>query len=97
MKLSIMAFHNQASLAFPELQLSSMHLQGFLFFPVCWTLYFQKAPCAREACGKMQRDFIEHEKGKSFITVECSFASVWKAVFILSLGNSYSHALVQVM
>lgn len=97
MKLSIMAVHHQASLAFPEPLFSSMYLRGFFFFQVCWTLYFQKAPYAREACGKIQRDFVEHEKGKSFVTVECRFVSVWKAVFILSLGNSYGHTLVEVM
>lgn len=52
---------------------------------------------AREGHGKMQRDFVEHEKGKSFITVECSFVSVWKVVFILTLGNSYGHPLIEVM
>lgn len=34
---------------------------------------------ARQAHGKMQRDFIKHEKGKSFIPVQCSFICVWKS------------------
>lgn len=63
-------------------------LQNCSFLPLCLQGFF--LPClldfevlpespmchAREEHGKMQRNFIEHKKGKSFITVECSFVSV---------------------
>lgn len=98
MKLSIVALHNQARLASPEPLLSSVHLQGF-FAPFDGFDALPESPVchARGAHGKMQRDFAEHEKGKSFITVECSFVSAWKVVFILTLGNSYGHMLIEVV
>jgi len=52
---------------------------------------------AREAHGKTRRDFIEHEKGKSFVTAECSFVSVWKVVFTLTPGNSYGRMVIEIM
>ena len=66
MKLFIVSVHNQASVASPELLLSSTVPKG-VFLPCL--LDFDVLPespmChAREEHGKMQRDFVERKKGK---------------------------------